>query len=261
MSLSEQLLLALSRPPSAPGTEPQAGEDDEWTADNALSLLRRTIPAPHLRFAGNRVLDFGCGTGYQTLALAREGAAHVCGVDINPALLASARTLAAASPERDRVSFVLGADALPAASFDVIISQNSMEHFPDPVSVLETMRRVLRPGGRVLITFGPPWYAPYGSHMHFFTAVPWVQLLFSERTVMRVRGRFRDDGAMRYEDVVGGLNRMSLAKFERLVASCGLRPLYRHYECIKGLDALGRLPLVRELFVNHVTCVLTTDAT
>lgn len=257
MSLSEQLLLALSHPPERVPT-PHAGEDDAWTPENALSLLRRTIPANHLVFAGQRVLDFGCGTGQQTLALAREGATHVCGVDINAALLETARTLAAQAPEGDRVSFVLGAESLPDGSFDMILSQNSMEHFPDPVGVLRTMRRLLRPGGRVLITFGPPWFAPYGSHMHFFTRVPWVQLLFPERTVMRVRSRFRDDGATRYEDVVGGLNRMSVGKFERLVASCGLRPLYRRYECVKGLDALGHVPVVRELFVNHITCVLTT---
>lgn len=256
MSISEQILLALSRPPGSVAV-PAAGEQDDWTPDNALSLLRRTVPAAHLDFAGQHVLDFGCGVGEQTLALAREGAAHVCGVDINAALLDAARARAAGSPEGDRVSFALGTDGLASGSFDVIVSQNSMEHFPDPEGVLATMRRLLRPGGRLLITFGPPWFAPYGSHMHFFTMVPWVQLLFAERTVMRVRSRYRDDGAKRYEDVVGGLNRMSLARFERLVASCGLRPLFRRYDCIRGLDVLGRVPVVRELFVNHVTCVLT----
>ncbi len=54
------------------------------------------------------------------------------------------------------------------AEFDVVISQNSMEHFGNPEDIIEKMFSLTRPNGRTLITFGPPWFAPYGSHMHFF---------------------------------------------------------------------------------------------
>ena len=77
--------------------------------------------------------------------------------------------------------------------FDIVLSHNSMEHFGDPARILDVMKSALKPDGRLYITFGPPWYAPYGSHMHFFTRVPWVNLLFSERTVMAVRARYRND--------------------------------------------------------------------
>jgi ubiquinone/menaquinone biosynthesis C-methylase UbiE len=132
-----------------------------------------------------------------------------------------------------------------------------MEHYPEPAATLEEMRRLLKPGGRLLITFGPPWFAPYGSHMHFFCKVPWLNLLFTERTVMAVRARFRQDGAKRYEDCESGLNKMSVAKFERIIAEAGLKVEDRRYDCIKGLNFLGRLPLLRELFINHVTATLT----
>ena len=106
------------------------------------------------------------------------------------------------------------------------------------------------------MTFGPPWYAPYGGHMHFFTRLPWATLLFDEGTVMRVRARFRDDGATRYAELEEGLNRMSLARFERLVAETGLTVTYRRDDQVRGQRWLGRLPLLRELFTNQVSCAL-----
>ena len=74
---------------------------------------------------------------------------------------------------------------------------------------------------------------------------------------MAVRSRYRDDGATRYEDVESGLNRMTVARFERTVAASGLTVHLRRCECVKRLDALSRLPLIRELFVNRISCVLS----
>src|SRR6185295_9848751 len=100
-------------------------------------------------------------------------------------------------------------------------------------------------------------FRSYGSHMQFFTRVPWVNLLFSERTVMNVRGRFRNDGAKRYQDVEAGLNQMSVSKFERILREQGLVPVYRKYECVKGMNVLAHAPLLRELLINHVTALLS----
>jgi len=121
---------------------------------------------------------------------------------------------------------------------------------------MQDMRLALHPAGRLLITFGPPWYAPYGSHMQYFTKVPWVNLLFNEKTVMSVRANFRRDGAKKYEEVDAGLAKMSVGRFERMVSQCGMKVHYKKYECVKGLNFLGRLPGLRELFINHVNCAL-----
>jgi hypothetical protein len=132
-----------------------------------------------------------------------------------------------------------------------------MEHFPSPDDELRKMRPAVSRNGAILVTFGPPWFAPYGSHMQFFTNLHWVNLLFSEDTVMRVRARYRSDGATRYEEVEGGLNRMSLAKFERLVRSCHTRIVYRKYEAVKRMDWLTKVPVARELLTNHASFILS----
>jgi len=83
-----------------------------------------------------------------------------------------------------------------------------------------------------------------------------VNLLFPEAAVLAVRARYRSDGARRYEEVESGLNRMTLRKFERLVEEAGLACAHRHYRCVKRVQLLGRLPALRELFVNEVHAVL-----
>ncbi len=253
-SIAERLLLLLSR---RPGTADFPAGSPDWTLDDALSLLEEVFPDFRARIKGKDLVDFGCGDGYQSVAIARAGARRVLGLEANPRVLENARALAESVGAMERVAFAerLSDDFLEG--FDYAISQNSMEHFSDPAAVLATMKAALRPTGKLVITFGPPWFAPYGSHMFFFTKVPWVNILFDEQTVMRVRSRFRSDGAKRYEEVESGLNRMTLATFERLVKEAGLRFEFRRYDCSLGFDILGKVPLLRELFVNRVSCILS----
>jgi SAM-dependent methyltransferase len=259
MSLSERLLLGLCRAPTADGPD-CAAAGRVADVDHALDEALEVFPDLAARIEGRRVLDFGCGLGMQSVALALRGAGEVLGVDINPRALAHGRELARAHGVEQRVRFVDKLAAADLGRFDVVLSLNSMEHFSDPEGVLQTMRSALQPQGELLVSFSPPWYAPYGGHMRYFTPLPWVHLLFSERTVMAVRSRFRDDGATRYEDVPGGLNRMSLAKFETLLRKQRLRPRQLRYDTVKGLPAVQRIPLARELLVNRVTCALQPEA-
>src|SRR5262245_43803058 len=257
MRIGELILGTLSR---APSSEASLHADPSYTPGEELAILRDAFANLSTLVAGKRVADFGCGTGEQAIALARDEACDVVGIDSNPATLARANARAAAESLTGRIRFVERVTPDLEGTFDVVISQNAMEHFPDPDAIVSLMARLVRPGGVLLVTFGPPWYAPFGSHMHYFCNVPWLNLLFSERTVMSVRSRYRSDGARRYVDVESGLNQMSLAKFERVIANAGVQTRHRHYGCVKGLDFLGKVPVMRELFVNQVSCVLSPRA-
>ena len=253
MRLAEKVLLQFSRDPGSADL-PSGG-----TASNVGSALRQlTDPFPDfLSYINDRdVLDFGCGRGLQAVAMAVQGARTVTGIDISEAGLKRGREEAIKAGVADRVSFCDGVTDDHAGKYDVAISLNSMEHFSDPQAVLNLLRRALRPGGLLVVTFSPPWYAPYGSHMYFFTRVPWVHLIFSEQTVMNVRSRFRVDGASRYEDVEGGLNRMSLAKFQRLIRQSGFSVRSMQLDAVKGLHAATSVPVVRELLTNRISCIL-----
>lgn len=253
MKLSEKLLLSLSRKPEH--TDYQTSQEN-WNLENALSILERDFPNFKIDVIGKEVLDFGCGEGWQCVALAKMKTKYVLGLDTNQETLKRAWDLAREFGVSIPVEFRDKMEDRFKGRFDVVISQNSMEHFEDPIEVMNEMKSALKQDGKILISFGPPWYAPYGSHMHFFTRIPWVNIIFSERTVMRVREYFRNDGATKYEQVESGLNRMTVAKFGKIVSDCGLRIRNLRYNCVKGIDFLGHLPFIRELFINHISCEL-----
>jgi hypothetical protein len=73
---------------------------------------------------------------------------------------------------------------------------------------------------------------------------------------MNARSHFRNDGANKYEEVESGLNKMTIRRFESTVHSRNLKIRYQKYDCIKGMNWLSKLPLVRELLINHVTVIL-----
>jgi SAM-dependent methyltransferase len=256
MNLAERILLLLSRAPSERDYEADAAAT---TLDTALQLLDRVYPQLGDLVAGRNIADFGCGFGYQSIALAKKYGCRVVGIDTNPRTLQRAKENAAAhAVSPGQVTFVERIGPNMLGMFDVVISQNSFEHFGEPEQALGEMRSLLRDSGKILVTFGPPWFAPYGSHMQFFCKVPWINLLFSERTVLNVRRRYRADGARRYGEVESGLNKMTVRRFESLVSSLpGLTVTYRKYDCVKGMNWLSRLPHLRELFINHVTVLLS----
>lgn len=255
VAIAERILLALSRAPD--GMDYPRGEAED--ADTQpLRLLRRVYPQLEALVAGRRVADFGCGVGSQSIALATEYGCQVVGIDSNRTTLA--RAIDKANKQDlppGRLAFVTASTPDLRGSFDVVISQNSFEHFPEPQAVLGEMCSLLNDSGVLLITFGPPWYAPYGSHMHFFCRVPWVNLLFPESVVMRARSHFRNDGATTYGEVESGLNKMTIRKFTSLVSSCDLTVTYSRFDCVRGMDWLSGVPILRELFINHVTVVLS----
>lgn len=250
MRIGEWILTALSRDPSEPD---YAGGTVMATIDNALEFMEKTVPGFRDMTRGKSVLDFGCGFGLQAAALARlSPTARVVGLDLpRPALLERWK-------QHTLPNLTLTTELPADETFDIVYSCSSFEHFSDPAHILSLMgARARAKGGLVIISFAEPWYSPHGSHMDGFTRLPWVNLLFSERTVLTVRSRYRSDGARRYEDVEGGLNRMTVARFERLVHGSGMAIQSLRLFPVKGLPVVSRVPVVRELFTSAASCVLT----
>lgn len=218
----------------------------------ALNIVNSVFPDIEQQIKGKRVIDFGCGSGYQVIAYARAGARSVVGVEIVDYLA----EICADRVQRENLSSVARIErqiSEPHAA-DIIISQNSFEHFIEPEVILNQLKQALAPGGRIYITFGPPWFAPTGAHMGFFCPIPWIQLLFPESAVLQVRGLYRDDKPTTYLEA--GVGKISVGRFERVVRDCGLKMSSCRYDCVKGLDFLQYVPVVRELAINRISCVL-----
>ncbi|RME52527.1 MAG: methyltransferase domain-containing protein, partial [Caldilineae bacterium] len=106
---------------------------------------------------GARVLEVGAGCGRMAVELAQAGAGEVIGVDVSPAMLEQAelRRLSLKEPAlAQRISFRLGFGRdLPFVDhrFDVVILCQIFHHIAQPLPTLEECRRVLQPGGQLVV--------------------------------------------------------------------------------------------------------------
>jgi SAM-dependent methyltransferase len=215
------------------------------------------------------VLDVGCGNGQLCLELARLGAERVVGVDISELALAAQNHAAESSTVKERVEFVHTDGSLSELGdrrFDLVFSKDSFEHFSEPERILNGMIDVVAPGGQLVIGFGPLWKGPTGGHIGFMTKLPWAHLLFPEPVIMEERKRFRpQEDARRFEDILGGLNKMTLARFESLMADTGLR--CRYFETnvsdnpiVRAMAVVRRIPPLREYFTASVHSIWEKEA-
>jgi ubiquinone/menaquinone biosynthesis C-methylase UbiE len=103
---------------------------------------------------GERILDIACGTGIVArLAAERIGAGQVVGLDLNPGMLAVARSVS--GRHHPPIEWQQGsALELPFrdGSFDVALCQLGLQFFPDRTVALREMLRVLVPGGRLALS-------------------------------------------------------------------------------------------------------------
>jgi ubiquinone/menaquinone biosynthesis C-methylase UbiE len=105
--------------------------------------------------AQGKALDLGCGAGCLAIDLATQAPGLcVIGLDLSPAMLDRASTRTRLAGIEDRVGFLqTDAKRIPAPdnSFDLVISSFSLHHWEEPVTVLDEVARVLRPGGSFII--------------------------------------------------------------------------------------------------------------
>jgi SAM-dependent methyltransferase len=132
------------------------------------------------RFAdGRRVLDVACGSGFG-LSMLRAAGGWPVGVDYDALTLREVRRERSDEP-------LLTADAtwlpLAAASLDTVVSFETIEHVPDARALVHELRRVLRPGGRLILStpnreFGPiARHTANRFHIREFTASELRQML------------------------------------------------------------------------------------
>jgi SAM-dependent methyltransferase len=131
-------------------------EDRHWWYRGRRRLLHRVISQLALP-PGTRILDAGCGSGRNMVELARYGT--VTGVELSEVSVAAAR-------ERQIGEVVAGSIAdipLESDSFDLAVCLDVIEHLQDDRPPLRELRRVVAPGGALLVTV-PAYQWLWSSH-------------------------------------------------------------------------------------------------
>mmetsp|Transcript_21408 Transcript_21408/g.47455 ORF Transcript_21408/g.47455 Transcript_21408/m.47455 type:complete len:296 (+) Transcript_21408:84-971(+) len=173
-------------------TGPYATKAD-WSPTGKMAMLHKVTPVRAEFFDAElvrlreqsessskplRVLDAGCGGGLISNSLARRGH-NITGIDISVGALDYARDTARAEG-LENARFEMGSlYELPYAShsFDAVVCSDVLEHITDLKSVLRELRRVLRPGGLLLVdTINRTWLsllvAVFGAEVVLGACVP-----------------------------------------------------------------------------------------
>jgi demethylmenaquinone methyltransferase/2-methoxy-6-polyprenyl-1,4-benzoquinol methylase len=160
------------------------GRDQAWR--------RAAVRAGAVEPGESEVLDVACGTGDLTRAFADAGARRVVGLDYTPEMLdvARAKRLAARGGGANAgagavISYEEGdAMSLPHedGAFDIVSIAFGIRNVADPVRALSEFRRVLRPGGRlVVLEFDSPRFGParWASRVYTERVMPWTATLIA----------------------------------------------------------------------------------
>ncbi|NUW36332.1 methyltransferase domain-containing protein [Nonomuraea sp. SMC257] len=139
-----------------------------YTAENETSLLNAYYERPAMLelagdVTGRRILDAGCGSG-PLFAELRDRGAVVTGIDASAGILEKARQRLGADADL-RVADLAGPLPFPDDTFDDVIASLVLHYLEDWGPTLAELRRVLRPGGRLLISIDHPFSVVLFQHM------------------------------------------------------------------------------------------------
>lgn len=177
----------------------------------ALENMNRELAKRADLRAGERVLDAGCGYGASAMWLAREVGVEVVGVNISPEQIYHARRAAYLNGLSGLLTFEredFTRTSFPDASFEVVWAAESVCHAASKPDFISEARRLLRPGGRLVLAdffrFGRPFEPDEEALLHKWLsgwAVPDLAVVGEFREFARLAG-FTD---IRFEDATANV--------------------------------------------------------
>ncbi|MGK2913300.1 MAG: class I SAM-dependent methyltransferase [Porticoccaceae bacterium] len=215
-------------------------------------------------FHGKAVLDFGCGHGALSLDIALKGAAEVVGVDLDLDRINFARqNIKTQHPESaPRISF-LARDVTKtdwSDRFDYIVSKDAIEHIDDLPPVFKAFAEILKPGGALILGFGPLYYSPYGDHTRLSLPLLWIHAYLPERLALAWASRRQGRKIASVSAL--GLNKLTPRQFRSLLATGPwhidfLRYNRGHNALMPVFRALRRIPFFEKYFTISIYTFLS----
>ena len=217
----------------------------------------------NLEFENKLVLDAGCGLGGKSVCYAQKGCQHLYGVDMDPRHIQLSDEFAKEKGV-ENVTFQIESledMSFESNTFDLIFLNGVLEHIVrDKLKpALAELRRVLKPGGKILIEF-PPWSSPYAAHLYDVIYIPWCQYLFSDQTLINATNQLgapERDGDLSYTEHFMELNRCTIAEFKQMVGSLKYDVVDIDLIVVRKKEFLKRIPFFYKFFINSVHAVLS----
>ena len=239
------------------------------------------------KYKNKEILEIGSYTGGSLVYwIERHGFAKGCGIDINSIFAEAGNTFAKEKNINATFDTGFGENLpYPDNSFDFIVSYDVFEHVQDLEIVMNECSRVLRPGGFVLAVF-PPFFQPLEAHLTLVTKTPALHWIFSGQTLTDAYNQIIDDRGdeahwyksenTKLEDweKLPHLNGITIRKFKKIISknkmwsidywgnnpilSDGRKAEMLIFKILRIFFIIpARIPLLNELFLGRICCVLS----
>lgn len=241
-----------------PFARPAAYDYDAFsaTARAGARLQRLANLLPQLK-QPLRILEVSCGDGLVGKLLTHGG---------HEVILTDMRDWRI-EPARDMPFVIWNTCASPPSdfgSFDLVLAYNATEHWEEPDRALTELLKLCRPGGHVLLDFGPLFNSPWGLHA-WDVSFPYPQFLFDYKLITeRVRTMGVGDLGQ-ITDVLQPTNGWSIGQFRELWKQCGAEVCWnfedrdeRYLEFIERHSAsfCGRGLSLEDVTINSIEILL-----
>jgi acetyltransferase-like isoleucine patch superfamily enzyme/SAM-dependent methyltransferase len=211
-----------------------AGQPNAQLLNAIRSYNHQMVDTLHgiVPLAGKRLLDIGASPHGYALerALTHKVAEYVgIGLDVEQPL-----TIRAAQGSGTLLFMDATKLDMPDNSFDLVISMSTFEHIGDVATALAEIRRVLKPGGKALLSYEPIWTCSYGHHLHHFGPIArhmpdWAHLVWDKAAMLRELGDvWPKDGVPSLQEAADwvydspALNRIGMQQMLQLLRESGL---------------------------------------
>jgi len=222
-------------------------------------------------FENKKVLDFGSGIGCMPIVLAGRNAGHVTGLEIDPGFTEfSNYNLDKTYPEfKDRVSYLCkNLEKIEDNAFDIIISKDVFEHVIGLREIIPKLVTKLKPGGRMILGWGPLWYSPFGDHglskKAMGITLPWLHLFLKEKKLLETVNQERlKQGQKAVKSIHEfGMNMEPYQGYRELICSLGLKIEYFETNRTNRFPLINKIPVPRRLekyWIRTIYCILSKE--
>lgn len=239
-------------------------------------------------FADSSCLEIGSFTGGSLVYWEEKyGYSNPCGIDINPIFALAGDEFA--KEKGAKATFKTGfGESLPYPdnSFDYIVSFDVFEHVKNVELVMQECFRVLKKRGKILLVF-PQFFQPLEAHLTYVTKTPALHWFFSSKTLVKAyneiieeRGKDAYWYALEKKELsewerLPSLNGITVKKFRDIInkksweidywgktpiLSDGRKSKMLLFRILRKFFVLpARLPILEELFLGRICCVLVKD--
>lgn len=233
--------------------------DHEHQAKEPFAQFFGIDIAPFIK--GKVILDLGCFTGGRSVAWQEiYQPSGVYGIDIDDSYIEAARRFAESKNIDAKFDCAFG-EYLPyqADKFDAILSWDVFEHVQDLNKVMEECKRVLKPGGKLLVAF-PSFYNPIEHHLSAVTRTPFIHYIWKVEDLVAVyneiikeRGEWYARGALEDCEKGNTINGTSKMKFRQIIKGQGWKVVHENRTLILCVEGAWR----RLLWLKRIWQLLT----